>query len=43
MILVSVLYSVPAQFILGTQRLDDNALHGYVQGTVLQTDDEHLR
>ena len=43
MILVSVLYSVPAQLILGIQRLDDNALRACVQETVLQTDDVHLR
>ena len=43
MILVSVLYSVPAQLILCIQRLDDNAFRGSVQGTVLQTDDVHLR
>ena len=43
MILVSVLYSVSAQLILGVQRLDDNALRECVQGTVLQTDDLRLR
>ena len=41
MILVSELYNVPAQLILGVQRLDDNALRGKVR--VLQTDDRHLR
>ena len=39
MILVSVLYSVPAQLILGIQCFDDNALRGCDQGTVLQTHD----
>ena len=29
MIFVLVLYSVPAQLILGTQRPDGNALNGY--------------
>ena len=43
MILVSVLYSVPAQLILGIQRLDDNAVRASVQETVLQTDDVHIR
>ena len=43
MILVSKLYSVPTQLILGIQRLDDNALRECVQGTVLQTDDVHVR
>ena len=43
MIVVSVLYSVPAQLILGIRRLDDNPLRGCVQGTVLKTDDVDLR
>ena len=43
MILVSVLYNVPAQLILGIQRLDDNALRECVQETVSQTDDVHIR
>ena len=43
MILVSILYSVPAKLMLGTQRHDYNALHGCDQGSVLQTDDVHLR
>ena len=43
MILVSVLYSVPAQLIIGIQRLDDNALRASVQGTVSQTDDVRLK
>ena len=43
MILVSALYSVPAQLILGIQRVDDNALRACDQETSLQTDDERLR
>ena len=43
MILVSELCSVPAQLILGIQHPDGNALRACVQGTVLQTDDVHLR
>ena len=43
MILVSVLCSVPAQWILGIHRPDDNVLRACVQGTVLQMDDVHLR
>ena len=43
MILVSVLFSVPAQLILVIQRFDDNALRASVQETVLQTDDVRLK
>ena len=43
MILVSVLCCVPALLILGIQRPDDIVLRACVQGTVLQTDDVHLR
>ena len=43
MTLVSVLYNVSAELILGIERPDDNALRECVQGTVLQTDDVHLR
>ena len=43
MISVSVLYNVPKQFILGIQRLDDNASRGCLQVTVLKKDHLHLR
>ena len=43
MILVSVLYGVSAQLILGIQGFGGNAFCACVQGTVLQTDDVHLR
>ena len=43
MIIVSVLYSVLAQLIIGIQRFDDNALRGFVQGTVSLTVDVSLR